>query len=86
MKKKKVRVIYFFIQPFLREEYLDMNFQINFLLNNFPSFIFLTCYSIILYILANIYHGAKISSPEKQFRVRKILFWFFLGIFFYNFL
>ena len=82
MKKKKVRVIYFFIQPFLREEYLDMNFQINFLLNNFPSFIFLTCYSIILYILANIYHGAKISSPEKTISRSKNSFLVLFGYLF----
>lgn len=69
---KKVRSISFFLQPFNSAEIVLIPNSIIFIIVSLPSFLFLSCYMIILFLWAEIYHdinGADTSNNNNKISI-----------------
>lgn len=85
-----IRSLFFLMAPFLIEGDVHMHNNVNFLLNELPSFIFFVDYLIVLFLWMEIYHNAHMGSKATRrvnilrpiFWIFVILLWFVVGLLF----
>jgi Ni,Fe-hydrogenase I cytochrome b subunit len=68
------RAAFFFLQPFIIENSIQLPSGVNFMLNSLPSWFFFTDYLIILFLWVDIYHSTRTKEPAKN--GLNPLFWF----------
>jgi hypothetical protein len=68
------RTIFFALQPYVMEDKIQMLNFVNLALNLVPSFFFFSCYLIILFLWAEIYHNAYGGGEKNIQRLRPIYF------------
>jgi hypothetical protein len=65
------RAVFFYIVPFNSAKLINIPNKANFVLGTLPPFLFLSCYMLILFLWAEIYHDV---SAELQIRMQHIYF------------
>lgn len=69
-----MRAVWCFLQPFVLEEMIAVPNLVNLLMQTIPSFLFFSCYLIILFLWAEIYHTIHSPGSVDILRLRPIYF------------
>eukprot|EP01090_Pellita_catalonica_P018695 TRINITY_DN6117_c0_g1_i1.p1 TRINITY_DN6117_c0_g1~~TRINITY_DN6117_c0_g1_i1.p1 ORF type:complete len:308 (+),score=20.97 TRINITY_DN6117_c0_g1_i1:427-1350(+) len=60
-----VRVIFFFLQTFLRENALEIVNQVNMFMNMLPSFLIMFAYAVLVFFWAEMLYVTKVSQSDS---------------------